>query len=99
MYASVIRVLLKGYLPIYLLPPMKLKETLNEVKKNIQITNPDYDIIMKRLHLYYGMKLVIFGINKERDLIVQFPIFIQPYMQQQLVLYQIEMVPDPIIDL
>ena len=45
------------------------------------------------------MKSVTFGINKARNLIVQFPIFIQPYIQQQLILYQIEMVPIPIIDL
>ena len=42
------------------------------------------------------MKLVTFGINEERHLIVQFPIFIQPYIQQQLILYQIEMIPVPI---
>ena len=46
------------------------------------------------------MKLVTFGINEERNLIVQFLIFIQPHIQQQqqLVLYQIEMVPVPILD-
>ena len=80
MNASVIRVPSKGYLSISLLPQMKLKEILNEVKKTIQITNPDYNINIKRLHLYYDMKLVTFGINKERNLIVQFPIIIQPYM-------------------
>ena len=45
------------------------------------------------------MKLVTFGINEGRNLILQFPIFIQPYIQQQFILYQIEMVPVPIIDL
>ena len=45
------------------------------------------------------MKLVTFGINKERNLIVQFPVYIQPYIQQQLILYEIEMVAVPIIDL
>ena len=44
------------------------------------------------------MKLVMFGIDKERNLIIQFPVFIQPYMQQPLILYQIETVPMPIID-
>ena len=43
------------------------------------------------------MKLVTFGMNKKRSLIVEFPIFIQPYIQ--LILYQIEMVQVPIIDL
>ena len=37
MYANVIRVLSKAYLPISLLPPMKLQEILKEVKNAIQI--------------------------------------------------------------
>ena len=56
MYANAIRVLSKGYLPISLLPPIKLQEILNEVKKAIQISNPDYSIVIKRLHFYYDMK-------------------------------------------
>ena len=60
--------------------------------------NPDYNIVIKQLYLYYDMKLVTFGIDENRNLIVQFPVFIQPYMQQQLILYQIETVPVPIID-
>ena len=63
------------------------------------MTNPDYDIVIKRLYLYYDVKMDTFGINEERNLIVQFPVFIQPYIQQQLILCQIEMVPAPIIDL
>ena len=44
------------------------------------------------------MKLVTFSIDSDRNLIVQFPVFIQPYTQQPLILYQIETVPFPIID-
>ena len=51
MYATATRVLSKHYLPISLLPLMKLQEILNEVNKAIQISNPDYDIVIKRLHL------------------------------------------------
>ena len=43
------------------------------------------------------MKLVTFDIDKDQNLIIQFPVFIQPYMQQPLILYQIETVPVPII--
>ena len=54
-------------------------------QKAIQISNPDYDIVIKWWHLYYDMKLVTFGINEERNLIVWFPVFVQPYTQQQLI--------------
>ena len=97
-YATSVKILAKGYLPISLITPSKLREILSDVKAAIRKTNPDYDLVIDRLHLYYDMKLVMFGIDKERNLIIQFPVFIQPYTQQPLILYQMEMVPVPIID-
>ena len=44
------------------------------------------------------MKLVTFGIDKKQNLIIQFPIFIQPYTQQPLILYQLETVLVPVVD-
>ena len=95
-YAKAVRILAKGYLPISLITPLKLQEMLNSVKGSLIKTNPDYDIVIKRLHLYYNMKLVTFGIDRNRNLIIQFPIFVQPYTQQPLTLYQLETVPVPI---
>ena len=43
------------------------------------------------------MKLFIFGIGEDRNLLIQIPVFIQPYRQQLLILYQIETVPVPIV--
>ena len=59
--------------------PLKLQEILDSVKETLIKINPDYNIVIKRLHLYYDMKLVTFGIDKKRKLIIQFPIFVQPY--------------------
>ena len=59
-------------------------------------TNKDYDLVLNRLYLYYNMKLVTFGIDQDRNLIIQFPVFVQPYTQTKLTLYQIEMVPIPV---
>ena len=61
-------------------------------------TNPDYDLVIDRFHLYYNMQLVTLGIIKDKNLIIQFPVFIQPYTEQPLMLYQIETVPVTIID-
>ena len=44
------------------------------------------------------MKLVTFGIDKQKNLIIQFLVFVQPYTQTKLTLYQIETVPIPILD-
>ena len=76
LYSKVIRVLSKGYLPISLLPPSKLEKILKEVRIAIAKYNKDYDLVLTRLYLYYDMKLVTFGIDNQRNLIVQFPVFV-----------------------
>ena len=44
------------------------------------------------------MQLVTFGIDSDMNLVIQFLVFIQPYMQKPLILYQLETVPVPILD-
>ena len=97
-YTKAVRILAKGYSPISLITPLKLQEILNSVKEMLTKANPDNDIVIKRLHLYYDMKLVTFGIDRNRNFIIQFPVFVQPYIQQPLTLYQLETVPVPIVD-
>ena len=75
-----------------------MKEILKEVRNTLRTTNPDYDLVIDRLHLYYVMQLVAFGIDKDRCPIIQFPVLIQPYTQQPLILYQLETAPIPILD-
>ena len=97
-YATSVRILAKGYLPISLITTSKLEEILSTVKLATRKTNPDYDLVIDSLYLYYDMQLITFDIVKEKNFIVQFPVFIQLYMQQPLILYQIETVPVSIID-
>ena len=56
-YVSAIRVLAKGYLPTTLITPSKLQEILDAVTKSLHRTNPDYALVLDRLHLYYDMHL------------------------------------------
>ena len=44
------------------------------------------------------MKLVMFGIDSDKYLIIQFPVFVELYTQARLTLYQIETVPVPMLD-
>ena len=55
-------------------------------------------MVVDQIHLYYDMPLVSFGIDKDSNLIIQFPVFVQPYTQKPLVLYQLETGPIPILD-
>ena len=66
---------------------------MSEVKRSLHITNPDYTFILDRLYLYHDVQLVIFGINRDMNIVIQFPVFIQPYTQKPLILYQLETVP------
>ena len=77
---------------------IKTREILREVRIAIDKSNKDYDLVLTRLYLYYDMKLVTLGIDNQRNLIVQFPVFVQPYTQKRLIMYQIETVPVPILD-
>ena len=97
-YMSVIRILTIGYLPSTLIPPSRLQYILAEVKRSLQQTNPDYTLVFERPHLYYDMPLVTFGVDRDMNLVIQIPVFIQPYIQKPLVLYQLETVPVPILD-
>ena len=87
LYSRAIRILSKCYLPISLLPPSKLEKILNEVRITIAKSNKDYDLVLTRLYLHYDMKLVTFRIDNQRNLIVQFPVFVQPYIQKRLIMY------------
>ena len=72
---------------------------LQQVKTALAKTNKNYDLVLNRLYLYYNMKLVTFGIDQDKNLIIQFPVFVAPYMQARLTLYQVETVPVPILDM
>ena len=97
-YSKAIRILSKGYLPVTLITPSKLEVILQQVQLAITKSNQDYEIVLNRLYLYYDMKLVTFGIDYQKNLIIQFPMFVQPYMQTKLTLDQVETVPVPILD-
>ena len=98
-YTHAIRVLSRGYLPISLLPPSKFAKILHEVAQVLSKTNKNYGLVLKGMYKYYDMKLVMFGIDQDRNLIIQFPVFIQPYTQKPLILYQIETIPVLILDM
>ena len=44
------------------------------------------------------MKLVTFDIDDQRNVIIQFPVFVEPYTQQHFTLYKMETVPIPVVD-
>ena len=85
-------------MPKTLITPKQLQEILSRVKRSLDTTNPDNTLVLDRLHLYYDMQLVTFGVDKDMNLIVQFLVFIQPYTQKLVILYQLETVPVPISD-
>ena len=98
-YSGAIRILSKRYLPISLLPPSKLAKILQEVKQVFVENYKNYGLVIKGIYKYYDMKLVTFGIDQNKNLTIQFPVFVQPYTQKLLTLYQVETIPVPILDM
>ena len=71
-YKSAIRILAKGYLPNTLIKPNELQEILTQVKISLHIWNLDYSLVFDRLHLYYDVQLITFGIDKDMNLVILF---------------------------
>ena len=44
------------------------------------------------------MQLVTFGSNRDMNIVIQFPVFLQPGTQKPLISYQVETVPVLILD-
>ena len=59
----------------------------------------NYGLVIKSMYKYYDMKFLTFGIDQNRNLIIQFPVFVQPYTQKPLTLYQVETIPVLILDM
>ena len=76
-----------------------MAKILHEVTQVLSKTNKNYGLVLKGMFKYYDIKLVTFGIDQDRNLIIQFPVFIQPYTQKPLTLNQIETIPVPILDM
>ena len=79
-----------------------MKEATRNLIRSQEFTTyhkPRLYLALDRLHLYYDMQLVTFGIDSDMNLVIQFPVFVQPYIQKHLILYQLETVPVPILDL
>ena len=51
---------------------------LHEVKQAWLKSNKDYGLVIKGMYKDNDMKLVMFGIDQDRNLIIQFPGFVQP---------------------
>ena len=77
--------------------------TTFKISKNITLGKAsvikNYGLVIKGMYKYYDMELVTFGIDQDRNLIIQFPVFVQPYTQKPLTLYQVETIPVPILDM
>ena len=78
--------------------PKRLQGILSEVKRSLHISNPDYTLVLDRLHLYYDMQLVTFCIDRDMNIVIQFPVFIHPYTKKPLILWQLETVLVLILD-
>ena len=70
---------------------------ITPVRTTVLKIKSEYDLANKRLYLYY-MKIATFGIDNNSDFFVKFLVFVQPYNESSLILFQIETVPVPTLN-
>ena len=97
-YLHAIRILSKGYY-LYLFYHFKISKDITRGEKVLLKTNKNYGLVIKGMYKYYDKKLVTFGTDRNRNLIIQLQVFLQPYTQKPLTLYQVETIPVPILDM
>ena len=79
-----------GYLPMELFPVSQLTNMTKTAINMVRKSHPDYVLAITKITHYYDMKLVTFAVDKEGDLIVVFPTFVQSYNKRPLSLYEID---------
>ena len=94
-----IAIVTQGRLPRALISDNQLREILGKVDAMVKRNYPDYVLAAKHISHYRDMKMVTFAVDQQaHSLIVTFPAFIKNYKQPPLSLYEVEIVPVPIID-
>ena len=93
-----VETLSKGYIPMELFPVSQLTNMTKAAINMVRKTHPDYVLAISKITHYYDMKLVTFAVDKEGDLVVVFPTFVQSYNKRPLSLYEIETAKVPILD-
>ena len=94
-----IATLSRGRLPPELFSPSFLHNVTIKVMSELLKSNTGYKIAFPQVDAYYDMKVATFSLDKENNLIVTFPILIEPIQNKPLSLYEIETVPVPIVDM
>ena len=56
--------------------PSQLNNMITQIKEAVTKASSECDLVIKRMHLYFDMKLVTFGIEDDSDLTIQFLVFV-----------------------
>ena len=93
-----VETLSKGYIPMELFLVSQLTNMTKAAINMVRKTHPDYVLAISKITHYYDMKLVTFAVDKDGDLVVVFPTFVQSYNKRPLPLYEIETAKVSILD-
>ena len=93
-----IGILSTGYLPTLLFPPTVLKNITTNAINLVCKLHPDYVLAIDHITEYYDMKLAIFGVDPDGNMVIAFPVFVKDHTSKPKTLYEIETVKVPIPD-
>ena len=83
-----------GLLSHTIIPPGKLAELLEHVNMELIEHFKEYELAMTEIHQYYDLPLVSYSYT-DGMLILQIPIYIKHYQQQELELFSLQTIPVP----
>ena len=93
-----IGILSTGHLPPELFFPTVLQNVTANAIEMVCKTHPDYALAIRHITEYYDMKMAMFGLDSDGNMVVAFPVFVKGHPSKPKTLYEIEMVKVPIPD-
>ena len=76
-FIEALGILSTGHSPITLISPIQLEHMLHQVQEALQKTYPNYNLLFTDFYYYYDIKLVSFSYDKDFNLFLFFPVFLE----------------------
>ena len=78
-----------GHLPPLLFSPTILKNITTNAIDLVYKSHPDYVLAIDHVTEYYDMKLAIFGVDSDDNMVIAFPVFVKDHTSKPKTLYEI----------
>ena len=87
----------EGYLSYNLLKPSVLKQYLTEIGNSLLVDHPGYQLVYPDVEVYYSLPFINYHFEEiTQQLVLEIPIYISDQLNNEMTLFQLNIVPIPI---